>query len=283
MTTDIAAPRTGAAPAAPHVPLPADLKVTQWRVLRSEWVKFWSLRSSYITLAATVLGMIGFGVLFSAVTANRWTVMDAAQRLRFEPTGVSLRGFELAQLIIGVLGVLLVTGEYGTGMIRATMAAAPKRLPVIWAKAAVFAVVTFTVTAVAALASFYIGQALLHSQHIDVALTAPGVLRTVLGVPLYLTAVGLFGAAIGWMIRSTAGGIATVFGLLLVLPNLARILPSSWGNHINPYLPSNAGQEILTWHTDAGSLAPWTGYLVFLIYIAVAFVGAAILVKRRDA
>jgi ABC-type transport system involved in multi-copper enzyme maturation permease subunit len=261
----------------------ADLRVTQWRLVKSEWLKFWSLRSSWITLAATVVGMVGFAALIAGVTASRYSSLSAPDKAVFDPVGTSLSGYFIAQLIVGVLGVLLVTGEYGTGMIRATMAAAPRRLPVIWAKAAVFAVVTFTVTAVAALASFYIGQALLHSQHVDVALTAPGVLRTVLGVPLYLTAVGLFGAAIGWMIRNTAGGIATVFSLLLVLPNLARVLPASWGNHINPYLPSNAGQEILTWHTDAGSLAPWTGYLVFLIYIAVAFVGAAILVKRRDA
>jgi ABC-type transport system involved in multi-copper enzyme maturation permease subunit len=262
---------------------PADLRVTQWRLMKSEWLKFWSLRSSWITLAAAVLGMVGFAALIAGVTASRYSSLTPQDKAVFDPVGTSLSGWFIAQLIVSVLGVLLVTGEYGTGMIRATMTAAPKRLPVIWAKAAVFAVVTFTVTAVAALASFYIGQSLLHSQHIDVALTAPGVLHTVLGVPLYLTAVGLFGAAIGWMIRNTAGGIATVFGLLLVLPNLARVLPTSWGDHINPYLPSNAGQEILTWHTDAGSLAPWTGYLVFLIYIAVAFVGAAVVVKRRDA
>jgi ABC-type transport system involved in multi-copper enzyme maturation permease subunit len=261
----------------------SDLRVTQWRLLKSEWLKFWSLRSSWITLAATVVGMIGFAALITSVTASRYGTMTPVEQATFDPVGTSLAGYFIAQLLVGVLGVLLVTGEYGTGMIRSTMAAAPKRLPVIWAKAVVFAVITFTTTAVAAIVSFYVGQAMLHSQHIDTALTAPGVLRTVLGVALYLTAVGLFGAALGWIIRSTAGGIATVFGLLLVLPNLARILPSSWGNHINPYLPSNAGQEILTWHTDAGSLAPWTGYAVFLIYVAVAFVGAAVLVKRRDA
>jgi ABC-2 type transport system permease protein len=283
MTTDIAAPRTSAAPAEPRVPLPADLKVTQWRVLRSEWVKFWSLRSSYITLGATVLGMIGFGALFSAVTANRWPVMEAAQRLHFEPTGVSLRGFELAQLIIGVLGVLLVTGEYGTGMIRASMSAAPKRLPVVWAKAIVFTVVAFIVGEVSAFVAFFVGQALLSSQHIQTSLSAPEVLRTVFGTGLYLTMVGLLGVALGWIIRSTAGGIATLFGLLLVLPALSEALPLSWSQHVTPYLPSNAGQSITAIHPDPGMLAPWTGIGVFCLYIVAGFIAAAILVRRRDA
>jgi len=282
MTTDIAAPKTGAAQVEPRVPQ-ADLKVTQWRIMRSEWVKFWSLRSSYITLAGTVLGMIGFGMLFSAVTANRWALLDATERLRFDPTGVSLRGFELAQLIIGVLGVLLVTGEYGTGMIRASMSAAPKRLPVVWAKAAVFTVVAFIAGEVSSFVAFFVGQALLSGVHIQTTLSAPEVLRTVFGTGLYLTMVGLMGVALGWIIRSTAGGIATLFGLLLVLPALSDALPQSWSQHITPYLPSNAGQSLTTIHPDPGMLAPWTGFLVFCLYLVAGFIAAAILVRRRDA
>jgi ABC-type transport system involved in multi-copper enzyme maturation permease subunit len=260
-----------------------DLKVTQLRLIRSEWVKFWSLRSSYITLAAALVGMIGFGALFAGVTANRWSHLDPGEQLHFEATGVSLRGYFLAQLIIGVLGVLLVTGEYSTGMIRASMAAAPKRLPVIWAKAAVFTAVVFLVSAVASVSSYLIGQQLLSSTHIQTTLSETGVLRTVMGTALYLTAVGLFGVGLGWIIRSTAGGIATLFGLLLVLPALASALPSSWGDHINPYLPSNAGQDIATFHRHMGDLAPWTGFGVFCLYVVAAFIAAAVLVKRRDA
>jgi hypothetical protein len=281
-TTAPKAPATAATAPAAWV-APADLRVTQLRVLRSEWSKFWSLRSSYITLGATVLGMIGFGVLFSAVTANRWPVMRTAQKLHFDPTVTSLRGFELAQLIIGVLGVLLVTGEYGTGMIRASMSAAPKRLPVVWAKAVVFTVVAFVVGEVSSFVAFFAGQALLSSQHIQTSLDAPQVLRTVFGTGLYLTMVGLLGVALGWIIRSTAGGIATLFGLLLVLPALGEALPDSWAQHINPYLPSNAGQSITAITPDPGMLAPWTGFGVFCLYAVVGFVAAAILVKRRDA
>ena len=287
MTTGTLTKDSGAAPGGPpahlRADLPADLKVTQWRMLRSEWLKFWSLRSSYITLAATAAGMIGFGVLFSAVTANRWQLMHAATKLHFDPTGTSLRGFNLAQLVLGVLGVLVVTGEYSTGMIKATMSAAPTRLPVIWAKAAVFAVEAYVVGTLTAFVSFFVGQALLSSQHIQTTLAAPGVLRAVLGTGLYLTVVGLLGVALGWIIRSTAGGIATLFGLLLVLPALGEALPDSWAQHVNPYLPSNAGQSVTAVQPDPGMLAPWNGFLVFCLYAVVGFVAAVVLVRRRDA
>jgi ABC-type transport system involved in multi-copper enzyme maturation permease subunit len=282
LTENPGPPQSGP-PAVPPAHLPADLKVTQWRVLRSEWLKFRSLRSSSIALGAMVVGMIGFGVLFSAVTANRWPVMHAAAKLRFDPTETSLRGFQLAQLIVGVLGVLLVSGEYSTGMIRATMSAAPTRLPVVWAKAAVFAVVTWVIATVTSFVSFFAGQALLSSQHIQTTLSAPGVLRAVVGTGLYLTVVGLLGVALGWIIRSTAGGVATLFGLLLVLPALGEALPDSWAQHINPYLPSNAGQSVTAIHPDPGSLAPWTGFGWFCVYALVGFVVAVVLVRRRDA
>jgi ABC-2 type transport system permease protein len=263
--------------------LPDDLKVTQVGVLRSEWLKFWSLRSSYVTLAATVAGMIGFGSMFAAVTANRWALMKAAEHARFDPTGVSLRGYFLAQLVVGVLGVLIVTGDYSTGMIRASLTAAPTRLPVLWAKVIVFAVITYVVTTASAFCAFFAGQALLSSQHIETTLSAPDVLRAVVGTGLYLTVVGLLGVALGWIIRSTAGAIGTVFGLLLVLPLLAEALPSSWGDHINPYLPSNAGQQLVSVRSDPAMLAPWTGFAVFCAYAVGGIVVAAVLLRRRDA
>ncbi len=262
---------------------PVNLRVTQWRVIKSEWVKFWSLRSSWYALATTVLGMIAFGCLFSGVTASRWTTTPARFRVDFDPTGTSLRGFELAQLVIGVLGVLIVSGEYSTGMIRSSMAAAPRRLPVIWAKAIVFTVVAFVGAEIASFVSFFLGQALLSAQHIQTTLGEPGVLRAVFGTGLYLTGIGLFGIGLGWIIRSTAGGIASLFGLLLILPELVRALPDSWQQHIDKYLPSNAGEAVTSVQVDPASLSPWTGFLVFCVYLAVALVVAAILVRRRDA
>jgi ABC-2 type transport system permease protein len=261
---------------------PANLRVTQWRVVRSEWLKFWSLRSSWYALLATVLAEIAFGALFSGVTANRWSQFPPAEKVDFDPTGVSLRGYFIAQLVIGVLGVLVVSGEYSTGMIRSSMAAAPKRLPVIWAKAIVFTVIGFIAGEVASFVSFFVGQALLSSQHIQTTISEPGVLRAVFGTGLYLTGIGLFGVGLACIIRSTAGGIATLFGLILIVPELARALPDSWQQHIDKFLPSNAGLSVTSVHVDPAMLGPWTGFLVFCCYLAAALIIGAVVVLRRD-
>ncbi|MFC4033201.1 ABC transporter permease [Streptomyces polygonati] len=258
-------------------------RVTQVGVLRSEWIKLRTLRSTFYTLIAAVVALIGFGVLFCAVTASHWPHMGAGERARFDPALTSLRGYFLAQLAVGVLGVLVITGEYATGMIRATLSAVPRRLPVLWAKAALYSAVTWVLMTAGALVAFLVGQAMLSSRHIDTTLSAPGVTRMVLGAGLYLTVVGLLGVAIGALIRNTAGGIATVFGLLLVLPALAEALPQSWSDTIGPYLPSNAGQAVVALHREAHTLAPWTGFGVFCLYAVVALAAAAVLLKRRDA
>ncbi|WP_410596078.1 ABC transporter permease [Amycolatopsis sp. lyj-23] len=281
MTTTL--PTTSGTAPTPAAPLPDDLKVTGLRVLRSEWLKFRSLRSSPLAVAVAVLGMVALGWIFSAADANRWPVMRPQAKLHFDPTDVSIRGYVLAQLVIGVLGVLIVSGEYGTGMIRATFSAVPTRLPVLWAKLAIFAVVSFVVGTISSFAAFLGGQAFLSSQHIQTTLGAPGVFRAVFGVGLYLTVVGLLGVALGWLIRHTAGAIATLFGLLLVLPGIAEALPDSWAPHIVPYLPSNAGQALVTVRPDAAMLAPWTGFAWFCGYVVVALVAAVVLLKRRDA
>jgi ABC-type transport system involved in multi-copper enzyme maturation permease subunit len=264
--------------------LPDTVRVTLPRVLRSEWSKFWSLRSSYFALGGMVVAMVGFGGLFSAVTANQYPTMTHQRQLLIDPTQVSLRGYFLAQLVIGVLGVLVVTGEYGTGMIRSSIAAAPRRWPVLVGKAVVFAVITLIVTEIASFAAFFVGQAFLDSQHIATTLSADGVLRAVVGTGLYLTVVGLVGTGLGFVVRSTAGSIATVFGLLLVLPVLGEALPSDWGDKINPYLPSNAGQQLLVVHPDAAAtLSPWGGFAVFCGYAVVALLLGGYLLRRRDA
>lgn len=280
MTTTIPVTPQAGAPKAAALP---GLKVTLAGVLRSEWLKFRSLRSSPIAVAVTIAGMVALGWIFSAADASRWPEMRPQAKLHFDPTDVSLRGYVLAQLVLGVLGVLIVSGEYGTGMIRATFSAVPTRLPVFWAKAGMFAVVAFVVGTVSSFAAFLGGQAFLSSQHIETSLSAPGVFRAVFGVGLYLTLVGLLGVALGWLIRHTAGAIATLFGLLLVLPGIAEALPDSWAPHVVPYLPSNAGQALLAVRPDSTMLAPWTGFAVFCGYVAVALVLAGVLLKRRDA
>ncbi|MCX4749386.1 ABC transporter permease [Kitasatospora sp. NBC_01287] len=283
MSTATATPATPAAPAAAARP-PIGGPVTAARVVRSEWIKFRTLRSSYFTLLAAVVFMIGFGLLACYGAIDHLNHPEARDHgFEINAADRSLRGYLAAQLAVGVLGVLVVSGEYSTGMIRASLSAVPRRLPVLWAKAGVFGAVTFVVTLVTAFVAFFGGQAILSGHHVQTTLSAAGVTRTVIGTSLYLTAIGILAVAIGALIRNTAGGIAAVFGLLLVLPTLVEVLPSNWSGHIGPYLPGAAGQAVATLNPDPGTLAPWTGYGVLWIYVAVALVGAAAVLKRRDA
>jgi ABC-type transport system involved in multi-copper enzyme maturation permease subunit len=264
-------------------PASAHKKVTQARVLLSEWTKIRSLRSTVFSLLAAVVFIVGFAVLVPSVTVSHWPPRDPREALGFDPTTRTLSGIFLAQLAIGVLGVLLITGEYATGMIRATFAAVPTRLPVLWAKAVVFAVVTLVLMVPTVLVAFLIGQSILTSKHLQTDLSNPGVLRAVIGAALFLTIVGLLGIGLGALLRNTAAGISTLFGLLFVLPILVRFLPTSWSDPINKYLPSNAGEAITHSHPDPTMLAPWTGLGVFFGYAVIVLVFAAISLRRRDA
>jgi len=257
--------------------------VTQRRVITSEWIKLRSLRSTLLSLLAAVACTVGLGILISALRANDINSNGFRPGPGFDPTLVSLRGIYLAQLPIGVLGVLMITGEYTTGMIRATLSAVPRRLPVLWAKALVFAVVVFVVMGIASLLAFEGGQSMLSGAGIHVGLSSPGAARAVLGGALYLTVVGLLGVGLGFLVRNTAGAIATLFGLLLVLPAVVNALPSSLYNDIFRYLPMPAGTQAMTTVRDPTLLSPWAGIGVFALY-AVGAVGAgAVMLRRRDA
>lgn len=255
--------------------------VSQLRVLSSEWLKMRSLRSTGLTLLAGLVAMIAIGWIVGWATNAHWSTMDPRELATFSPIDNSLAGYHLAQLAVGVLGVLLISGEYATGMIRATFAAVPHRLPVLWAKSLLYAAVTFAVMLVAAFAAFLGGQQFLSSH--GTTLSAGHAVQSIVGVAGYLTLIGVFAVALGFMIRSTAGGIATLFGLLLVLPGIGQVLPTSWQRHTLPYLPSNAGASIFSIHTDPGSLSAGPGLLVLCLWVAAALAAAAVLVKRRDA
>src|SRR5262249_16237487 len=236
----MSAVRTPAAPAPAPARVPA-LRVTQGRVLRSEFTKFRSLRSTMWTLLAAVVLMIGLGALFSAVTAGQYHTFNWAQRAAFNPVTTSLNGVIFAVVAFGVLGVLLTGGEYSTGMIRSSLAAVPRRLPVLWGKVAVFAGSIFSVSLVASFLSFFLGQALLSSHHLGVPVTAHDALRSVLGAALYVTVAGLIGLALGVLLRNTAAGITTFAAGFFVIPLLAGLLPASISDHPFPPPPSKAG------------------------------------------
>ena len=255
--------------------------VTQGQVIHSEWIKLRTIRSSWLVLSATAAGIVVTGLLVSYASNAHWSAMTASARAGFSPINQDLIGVNLAELTVGVLGVLAVTGEYTSGMIRATFAAVPRRLPVLLAKAGVTAAVTFAVGLAAVLITFLGGQALLGAH--GISLSDPGAVRAVLGSALYLTVVGVLGVGLGFLIRSTAGGIATLLGLLLVLPVIAAALPGRWGQAVDRYLPSTAGRALFTMNGGHAMLSPWTGFGVFLLYAAVVMTFAALVVSRRDA
>ena len=267
----------------PVVARPA-LKVTQGRVLRSELTKFRSLRSTIYTLLTAVALMIGLGALFSALTASQYHTMSLAEKATVNPVTTSLSGVLFAVVAFGVLGVLVTSGEYSTGMIRSSLTAVPRRLPVLWGKLAVFAGVIFPVSLIASFISFFLGQLVLNSQHIGVSITAPDALRSVVGAALYLTVAGMIGVALGALFRNSAAGIATFAGVFFVIPLLAGILPPSVGSHLTPYLPSNAGSALWGGALNVQhALAPWTGFALLCGYTVVLIAGAAWRLRRSDA
>ncbi|NGO48519.1 ABC transporter permease subunit [Streptomyces ureilyticus] len=261
---------------------PADRqRVTFPRVVHMEWIKLRSLRSTTLTLAITVALLIGFGLLFSSVVGSG----EGPDQEDFsDPTSITLGGVMLAALATAVLGVLMSAGEYATGTIRATLAAVPSRLPVLWAKVVVFAAVSFVLMLIAALGAFLLGQSVLSSRDMGTAaLSDPGVFRAVIGAAVYLTGAGLIGLAVGALLRNTAGAITLVVGTLFVVPGLIQLLPSSWSDAIGPYLPSNAANAFMAVQTESDALSPGSGLAVFAVYLVVLLAGAAVLLKRRDA
>jgi ABC-type transport system involved in multi-copper enzyme maturation permease subunit len=263
-------------------PAARDYRVTQARVILSEWTKLRTLRSSVWSLLGAVVFMAGLGIVVAALQVTHWSQLDPHDRATYDPVGTALIGALVAQLAIGVLGVLVVTGEYATGTIRATFAAVPRRLPVLWAKALVFLVVTAVLMTFCALVAFFGTQPIVSTKHVETSFGTAGVARAVIGAGLYLTVVGLLGVSLGALVRNTAGGIGSLAGIMFVLPGVAAILPHSWGDAINPYLPSSAGAQIMAWHPDPSGLAPWTGFGLFLAYTLATLAVAAVLLVRRD-
>lgn len=275
VATQIPNVRTGAGPKPTGSILPD--------VLGSEWTKLRTVRSTYWTLLAAAVAMIGLSVIVCSVYVAQYSGLSLRDKATFDPITASLAGGFLAQLAIAVLGVLVITNEYGSGMIRATFAAVPQRVTVLVAKSIVFAAVTLVVSSVACFVAFLVGQAILSSKGIGVGLGAPAALRTVVGTGLYLAVLGLLALGLGTIVRRTAGAISLVFGLIFVLPSLASLLPSSM-DAIQRYLPSNAGQALVN-GTARGtdSLSPWVGFAVFCLYAVVALVIAGASLVRRDA
>src|SRR3954447_3878801 len=266
-------PRTFPAPSPARA---ADgVRVTGRRVLAAEWIKARSARSTWWLLAAAVVSLAAAGVS----PALTFTLAgDPSGEATADATGGALSGVSFTQLLVVALGVVLVSSEYGSGLIRATFTAVPSRLPVLAGKAGVAAVATFAATLAAVLAAFVAAQAVLAGADVNISLSDPGVLRAVVGAALLLAVSAVLGTAFGWLVRSTAGALAAVFGFLFVLPLVGLLVPG-----ITPYLPSNAGLAILQTGPGAGPLSPWVGLGLFAGYTAALLGVAGYVLRRRDA
>jgi ABC-type transport system involved in multi-copper enzyme maturation permease subunit len=262
-------------------PRPA-YKVTGTRVLRSEWAKLWSLRSTWITLGLSLVIMVAFGLIFASTYAPGGAGHGPGADAK-DGVVLALGGLTFTQLALGVLGVLVMAGEYSTGMIRSTLAAVPTRLPVLWSKIASYGVVSFVVATVGAFVAFFGTQAMLHGTDMVLGISSAGVLRSLFGAGLYLALVGVLGVALGALIRSVAGGIGALVSTLMLLPLFAGLLPTTLKNDINPFLPSVAGGSAFSLHQLPHTLSPGAGLAVFVGWVAVAVAAAAWRLKRADA
>ncbi len=254
------------------------------RLVRAEWTKIRSVRSTVWSLGILVVTAIGLNAFITAAGMAGWNSLSAATKQGYlaDPTGFLAVALNIAQIPVCVLGAMVITSEYSTGMIRASVLAVPRRTPMLAAKAAVFAAVAFIVGTLVAFASFLSAQAIIRS-HIPVSLSDPAVLRAVFGLGLYLTVLGLLGLAIGALVRHTAAALTVVVGVVVVLSNLARTRPGAGGQHIAAYLPTNAGMLITHAHQERTDLlTPWQGFGVLCLWTALLLGAAAWSLGRRD-
>lgn len=253
------------------------LRLTQARIIRSEWIKFWSVRSTVSSLAAGVLLLVGVGLITAAVTASGGQVGGD----QLGAADASLGGVMFAQLAFGTLGVLVIAGEYSTGMIRSTLTAVPTRLPMLGATLVVLAAVGFTASLTATAVAFTGGQLLIGTH--AASWSDPGVARAVFGTAAVLTCSGLLGLALGALLRSTAGAITTLFGVMFLFDNVVELMiPTSWDGALK-YFPGSASGAAAAVVQAPDTLAPLAGLAVFTGYTLLTALLAALRLKRSDA
>ncbi|MDP4500701.1 ABC transporter permease subunit [Nonomuraea turcica] len=243
-------------------------------ILRSEWTKIRSVRSTVWTLAVTVVLMAGLSALVTAASKNNPGGPVSGE----DAIMMSLIGVMFAQLAMATLGALVISSEYRTGGIRTSLMAVPRRMSLLAGKIVIFAATSLVVSALASASAIGIGLAIIQPPAVELGEVA----RAVLGATLYLTACGVFGLGLGTLIRHTPGALVSAIALILVLPTLATQLPGQWGKTVAEYFTTNAGMLIVS-NQGNGALGPWSGFGVYLVWIVVAMISGAVLMQRRDA
>jgi hypothetical protein len=251
-------------------------------VARMEWLKIRSVRSTTWTLAVFAAGMIGLAIL--VLGHHHWNQMAPDVRASFDPTEEGFAGLALGQLAVGVLGVLTITSEFSSGMIRATLAAAPSRPLLLATKAAVLAAVALVAGEILAFAAFAAGELALRAPAPHASLGQPGVLRAVLMAGAYPALIGLIGLGLGAVIRHTAGAICAVVGVLFVLPLLIIPMGTSIQNAVEKFMPMLIAENSMTAVKPvAHSLSPGTGFAMLCGYTVAALAAGGWALARRDA
>ena len=252
-------------------------------VLASEWVKLRSVRSTYLTLVIAAVATVSIGYLVTRGHATHWATMTAQDRAVFDPVSDSFTGLGFAQLAFGVIGVLAISSEYATGLIRTTFAAVPRRRAVLAAKAVVVGALTLTAGELLAFATFFAGQQALSAGHLGVTLAHPGALRGVLAAGFYLAVMAWVGLGLGAVIRHTAGAITAMIGVVFLLPHVIQALPAPWDVRIGKYSLDIAAQQVIAQHPAAGYFPAGPSFLIVAGYAVAAIAAAALLVTHRDA
>ncbi|MCX4824110.1 ABC transporter permease [Streptomyces sp. NBC_01142] len=254
--------------------IPTAYRVTPARVMRSEWHKLWSLRSTWITLISAYMLILGIGILMGTTYDGDDSDVDTITLV--------LLGTQLAQIFLAVLGILVTAGEYSTGMIRASLMAVPRRLPVLWSKAAVFGALVFGLSLVTVFATFLIAQIFLAGTEQARSLGDPGIARALFGSAAALTLLGLLALGLGALVRSVPGAIGAYIGGVLILPEVLAMLPYDAVSTAMRYFPTKAVEALTTSQQLPGTASPGAALLALILWAAAAVGAAGLLLKRRD-
>ncbi|MFH8338335.1 ABC transporter permease [Streptomyces sp. AM6-12] len=251
------------------------------RILRSEWTKIRSVSSTGWTLSVAVVVTIGIGMLISALTRNEYDSMPIRERLTFDATFTSFAGMTLGQLAMIVFGVLVVTSEYSTGMIRVSLAAVPRRGAFLSGKIAVAGALALLVGMVTSFAAFFLGQAMLGPYRAE--LGDPGVLRAVVGGGLYLTLIAVFSMGVATMLRSPLLSLGILMPFFFLISNILAAVDTT--KKVARYLPDQAGSRIMQAvpGADGTPYGPWGGLGIMALWVIAALAGGYALLRRRDA
>jgi ABC-2 type transport system permease protein len=251
-------------------------------VIAGEWVKFRSVRSTSLALIGAAVATVALGMIFSATVDSAEDAPNAAVGLT-DPVQLALGAVDLTAMIVGVLGVLIIAGEYSTGLIRTTFAAVGNRVSVLVAKAIVLGLATMVVMSVTTVLALWLGQGVYAGDEATLALTDPDAIGVIVGTTVYVTGIALIGLSLGSILRSTASGIGVLVGGVFILPGLMQLLPDSFTDVVLKYLPSEAGSVMMSTVSDPNLLSTGEAYVVFAAWVLGLLVVAGVLTRIRDA